>query len=413
MKHFYLGLAFCIFVSVHSQTKDFFETDLVKNPLHKNHIGKIVFTNRNIALDSLKETDFLKTYPLAYNSNLNIRVFMQNSVTNYMHQLAPELPAETLLNKGNLQFSFYVDGQFIYKENIHHGCNFGSGGNKNTSTTFRVPLTSTAGEDWWAMYMWDRFKANGGEKALTEGKHKLKIEIRPYVQTNENAEAKVGNLIAAGELQLLLKTPKLTAKEINIQEIKPNSDWQISEFPLDKNKIKALNAEIASHKIKDVTSVVVIREGRLLLEEYFNGSNRTTLHDTRSAGKSFASTLMGMAIHDGYIKDENQTLHDFYDLKSFANYEAKKDSIKISDLLTMSSAFEGSDANSDSAGNEENMYPTDNWVKFTLDLPVEKSKINGRQWDYFTAGVVLLGDMIHQKVPGGLEKYADEKLFKP
>jgi len=137
------------------------------------------------------------------------------------------------------------------------------------------------------------------------------------------------------------------------------------------------------------------------------------LHDTRSAGESFASTLAGIAINDGYLKNENQTLDQFYDLKSFANYNSKKDNVKIKDLLTMSSAFEGSDQNSDSPGNEENMYPSDNWVKFTLDLPMDKSKTNGGQWDYFTAGVVLLGDIIHKSVPGGLEKYADEKLFKP
>jgi CubicO group peptidase (beta-lactamase class C family) len=59
------------------------------------------------------------------------------------------------------------------------------------------------------------------------------------------------------------------------------------------------------------------------------------------------------------------------------------------------------------------MYPTDNWVKFTLDLPMDASKANGGKWDYFTAGVVLMGDILNKTVPGGLEKYADEKLFKP
>ncbi|MEI9809922.1 MAG: serine hydrolase [Bacteroidota bacterium] len=79
----------------------------------------------------------------------------------------------------------------------------------------------------------------------------------------------------------------------------------------------------------------------------------------------------------------------------------------------MSSAFNGSDARSDSPGNEENMYPTDDWVKFTLDLPTDDSKVNGGQWDYFTAGVVLLGDILNKSVPGGLEKYTAEKLFRP
>ncbi len=58
------------------------------------------------------------------------------------------------------------------------------------------------------------------------------------------------------------------------------------------------------------------------------------------------------------------------------------------------------------------MYPTANWVKFTLDLPVDSIRKPG-EWHYFTAGVVLLGDIIDKNVPGGLEKYTDQKLFAP
>ncbi|MBO9659198.1 MAG: serine hydrolase, partial [Chitinophagaceae bacterium] len=171
--------------------------------------------------------------------------------------------------------------------------------------------------------------------------------------------------------------------------------------------------KIALKRFTNITSITVIKDGQLLLEEYFNTATRNTLHDTRSVGKSFASTLMGMAISDGYIKDEGQTLDKFYDLKGFANYSIKKDSVTLKSLLTMSSGFDGSDQNQDSPGNEENMYPTDNWVKFALGLPMDGSKRNGAQWDYFTAGVVLLGDILHQKVPGGLEKYAAVRLFEP
>ena len=412
-KHFLLlALLFCNGI-ISAQNNNLFKPDEITTELHKNNIGKVTFMKGNIPLEQYKESDILKSFELTYKSDLNIRVFMNNSVINHLHQLNPELSADQLLTTGNLQFAFYIDNKLLYTENLNYGCSFGSAGSKNTSTTFRVPLTSTKKEDWWSIYLWERFKLNGGEKALTNGKHKLKIEIRPYLKSDKNNEIKTGDLIAKGEVQLILKAPKLTAKQIEVQPIQPNSDWEVSNFAFDKKKIEKLNAAIASYNLKEITSIVVVYDKKLLLEEYFNESNRNTLHDTRSAGKSFASTLAGIAINDGYLKNENQTLDQFYDLKSFANYDPKKDNVKIKDLLTMSSAFEGSDQNSDSPGNEENMYPTDNWVKFTLDLPMDKSKTNGGQWDYFTAGVVLLGDIIHKSVPGGLEKYADEKLFKP
>jgi CubicO group peptidase (beta-lactamase class C family) len=79
----------------------------------------------------------------------------------------------------------------------------------------------------------------------------------------------------------------------------------------------------------------------------------------------------------------------------------------------MTSAFDGSDMNPDSPGNEEKMYPTADWVRFALDLPLDSAKVAEPRWDYFTAGVVLLGDILNRKVPGGLEQYAAQKLFAP
>lgn len=78
----------------------------------------------------------------------------------------------------------------------------------------------------------------------------------------------------------------------------------------------------------------------------------------------------------------------------------------------MSSGFEGFDFDENSIGNEENMYPQADWVKWTLNLPMAKRKV-GEQWAYFTAGVVVLGDILQKKVPNGLEDYAAKKLFKP
>ena len=403
---------FCL--TIFGQSQDLVKTDGITTDLHKKSIGKITFMNGNIPLNQYKESDFLKSFPLNYKSDLNIRVFMDNSITNYLHFLASDLSAEQLIEKGNLQFSFYIDRKLIYKENVSPNCWLGNSNKlKNTLTTFRIPLTSSKGENLWALHLWERFQLNGGEKVLKEGNHNLKIEIRPYIKIDENDKVKVGNSIAEGQIELIIKTPQATAEQISIQPIKQESGWEISDFKFDKKKIEALNKEIAIYNLKEITSIVVIKDGKLLLEEYFNGADRNTLHDPRSAGKSFASTLMGIAIKDGYIKDENQTLDQFYNLKSFENYDVKKDQIKIKDLLTMSSAFEGSDADSNSPGNEENMYPTDNWVKFALDLPIDQSKKNGEKWDYFTAGTIILGDILNKRVPEGLEKYADNKLFKP
>jgi hypothetical protein len=109
----------------------------------------------------------------------------------------------------------------------------------------------------------------------------------------------------------------------------PKSGWKVSEEKFNHEKIRALNQKIAENRFRDITGIVVIKNEKLLLEEYFNGYKRDSLNDTRSVGKSFSSALMGIAIKDGYIKNENQSLKEFYDLKEFNNYSLKKTALRL------------------------------------------------------------------------------------
>lgn len=403
-----LILSLVTYLNVFGQNIDFVKADSIIYPIHKSNIGKIAFMEKAIAIENFKETDFLKSFELKEKTDLNIRVFLDKSLTNYLHLLSPKSTADELTKNGNYQFTFIIDGKKIYVENLNIGA--GSAESKNHKTVFKVPLISSTNEDSWGKFLWNRFFGNGGQDALSEGEHLLKIEIRPYLKLTE---VFTGNIIAEGQIKIIIPEIKIDKKLVKVQSIKPIKDWQISTEKIDVAKIEELNQKIAKKTYKNVTSIVAIKNGKILIEEYFNGANRNTLHDTRSVGKSIASTLLGIAIKEKYIKSETQTLKEFYDLKSFQNYSTAKDSITLKSLLTMSSTFEGSDMNSESPGNEENMYPTKNWVDFTLNLPVDKTKQANKQWDYFTAGCIVLGDIIHKSVPNGLEKYADKNLFRP
>lgn len=398
-----------------SQTNDLVKKDSISHPIHQASVGKLVFMKTATPIEQIQASDFLTIfdYPLAKEkTDLNMRVFLDNSLTNYLHLLAPEASADELINNGNYQFSFLVDGKLIYVENLNVGA--GTAETKNQRTTFRIPLISSSNEDSWGRFLWNRFLANGGEDVLESGEHLLKIQIRPYLRPFlKRKQIITGNVIAEGQIKIKIPEIKIDPAQLHIQEIKPLKDWPISTAKFDTAKIQELKRKIATNAFQDVSSIVVIKDGQLLLEEYFNGASRETLHDTRSVGKSFASTLLGMAIDDGYIKSETQTLKDFYPLKHYQHNSPAKGNISLKSLMTMSSIFDGSDMNSESLGHEENMYPTKNWLSFALDLPIDKNKVAGKQWDYFTAGTIILGDIIHKSVPQGLQEYADKKLFQP
>lgn len=382
----------------------------ITSEFHRQNLGKILFTAQNIPVSKLRPVNVLKEYLFTNRSDLFMTVFMDNSMTNYLHFLAPDLTADSVVKIGNYQFNLYVDGRLVYKSNLRPGAPYKSV--QDTATFISKPLIDNKHEGaYWTQFFWGRFLSNGGDSALTDGKHLLHMEIRPYVQLNE--VIKVGNIIAEGSLNLVAqRTVKINLAQIHLNAIKPYPGFGISTEKFDRKKIKALKAHIEEGVFKHINGVVVVSKGNLLIEEYFNGDNRYTLHDPRSVGKSFASTITGIAIQEGYLKSEEQQLKEFYDLHQFEHYAVEKENVTIKDLLTMSAIFDGDDNNASSPGNEENMYPTENWVNFSLNLSVNHIR-PADEWHYFTAGVVLLGDILNKTVPGGLEKYADVKLFKP
>ncbi|MCG8373833.1 MAG: beta-lactamase family protein [Balneolales bacterium] len=388
---------------------DIVEHNGITSPLHQENVGSIKFTSGIFPQKEYGEGDFLSSFEIEDSSNLNFIAFFDNSLTNYLHQLAPDLSIGELHKNGNYQFSFYLDAELMYTENLNQGAGLPS--QKNEETILHRPLLSSIGVDSWGRFLWMRFfYRSGANFELWDGAHQLKIEIRPYLELDEIL---IGDVIAEGKINIQLDEPVVSEEQIAIQPVQANSGWEVSGERFNEEKILEMNKLIAQNRIQDLTSIVVIKGGKLLIEQYFNSADRTTLHNTRSVGKSFASTVTGIALEDGYLTGTNQTIDEFYDLKRFQNYSERKGTVTLKSLLTMSSGFLGNDSDYDSPGNEENMYPTSDWVKFALDLPMDENKQVEETWEYFTAGTVLLGDILHQAVPGGLEKYADEKLFRP
>ena len=369
--------------------------------------AKISFSIDDVA--EITTHKYVQNFTLNKDEFLNIHFILEKPLVQSLQKVAPQMSEAELLENGNFQFTFLVDGKVIYVENLNKGA--GLKASKTEQLEHTIPMVAPRQLDFWGWFMWLKFmKLGGGQDEFSAGNHSLTIEVRPYVQAET---LKVGSLLAQGSIDVEVAEIAIDESLVPVQQIQPNSGWELSKDNFDNQKIEALNRKIAEGRFDNINGIVVAKNGKLLLEEYFNGESRDSLHDPRSVGKSIASTMMGIAIEENYIESENALLKDFYDLKSFDNYSSRKDSVTLKSLLTMSSGFEGDDNDYNSIGNEENMYPTSDWVKFTLDLPLRKDVIIGEDFAYFTAGVVVLGDIIHKSVPNGLVSYADDKLFKP
>lgn len=184
--------------------------------------------------------------------------------------------------------------------------------------------------------------------------------------------------------------------------------------------LNELDSLTSNNYYEKITSIVVSKDGKIVFEKYYNGTNENTLHNTRSATKSITGTLIGSLIKKGELKSEKERASQFFDTKVFQNPDKRKLETTIEDLLTMSSLVECDDWNQFSRGNEERMYLIEDWAAFYWNLPIKgfpawvskpKDAKYDRAFSYCTAGTVVLGSII-EKITGSLEKYADENLFK-
>lgn len=187
-------------------------------------------------------------------------------------------------------------------------------------------------------------------------------------------------------------------------------------------KLNAADKAIRADEFKQVTSLLVARKGKLVFESYYDGSDASVLRNTRSATKSVTAMLIGAAIDNKMLTGADARVMPFFKEKRFENPDPRKDKITIEDLLTMSSLLECDDENQFSRGNEERMYLIEDYVKFTLDLPIRgfpawsqkpKDSPFGRSFSYCTAGVATLGGVIERATRMKVPAFADKYLFGP
>ncbi|GIN85189.1 penicillin-binding protein [Heyndrickxia sporothermodurans] len=189
-----------------------------------------------------------------------------------------------------------------------------------------------------------------------------------------------------------------------------NKYWPTIEdaaaLKIDLKKLSKIDPIIKS-EYSNINGIVVVRNGYIAYEKYYNGYGLDDTHHVASVTKSIISALIGIAIDAGYIQNIDQKVLDFFpDYVPDAN-DSQKREITLRHLLTMTAPYPFEDWHEPL----DKLCMQPDWVKYTLDILGKKGSIG--TFKYSTAGAHLLSSIITRTTGKSAREFANERLFKP
>ncbi len=157
---------------------------------------------------------------------------------------------------------------------------------------------------------------------------------------------------------------------------------------------------------RNIAGIVVLKDGELSYENYFNECTVDSRVHIYSVTKSIISILIGIAMDKGYIKDPGQKVLDF-----FPEYEIKKrektiQTITLKNLLTMTAPYKYK------FNPYIKYFTSDNWVKFSLNLLGGKGQV-GRFRYTPLIGPDIVSGILSKATGQSVINFARENLFAP
>lgn len=199
----------------------------------------------------------------------------------------------------------------------------------------------------------------------------------------------------------------------------------VADENLDEKKLTELITKILDGTYPAVHSVLIVKGGKLVLEEYFAGRNYDgypvdfTRHDTHramSVTKSFTSTLIGIALDMRLIKGTDENLISLLpEYKQILTEDNKKE-IKLKHVLTMTAGFAWDESTYLYNDPRNPFYillgpERHNMIKYILSRPLKHQP--GSKFTYNSGLSMLLGVLLEKGTGLKVADFADQYLFGP
>lgn len=160
-------------------------------------------------------------------------------------------------------------------------------------------------------------------------------------------------------------------------------------------------------RLDDVHSVMVLRHGRVIAESWWHPHTADRPHTMFSVSKSFTSTAVGIAVHEGLLSLDDRVI-DLLPDDAPADPSEYLRAMRVRDLLTMTT---GHGASTMEGIDRTISLPGARWARSILAQPVEHEP--GTHFVYNTGATYLLSAILHRLTGGRLLDYLTPRLLAP
>lgn len=173
--------------------------------------------------------------------------------------------------------------------------------------------------------------------------------------------------------------------------------------------VRAVLAEKGQIDQPQTDGIIVLRHGKVILEEYFWGQSAANPHEISSCTKSLTSMLAGMVWDEGKLALDAPIASYFTD-RPASRWVKEQYPVRVRNLLSMSS---GTDWNDTTATGQPSLdlVASRDIAGFMLERRLLREP--GSLYNYDN-GLPALGGLLIERVAGEpLATFAERKLFKP
>jgi CubicO group peptidase (beta-lactamase class C family) len=159
--------------------------------------------------------------------------------------------------------------------------------------------------------------------------------------------------------------------------------------------------------ITKTSSFIVIENDTIVYEKYLNGYTRDSLVTSFSIAKSFDSTLVGIAIDEGYIDSENDPITNY--IPELLEHDPDFSNISIEDLLLMSSGIRYHETGFLNGDDAKTYYWPD-----LRDLAINKIEVEGQPqsiFHYNNYHPLLIGIILERATGIPVSEYMESRLW--